>query len=124
MNDTSAKEMICILCPLGCKMQVSEKPDQPGELKVRGIQCKEGKKYAYEEYKNPTRTLTSTVAIHNTPLPRLPVKTSKPLPKGLIYEAMDEINKVELTGPVKVGTVIIKGLLGTDIDIVATRSLG
>lgn len=116
--------MICILCPLGCKMQVSEIPGQPGELKVRGIQCKEGKKYAYEEYKNPTRILTSTVAIHNTPLPRLPVKTSKPLPKGLIYKAMEEINRVELNGPVKIGTVVIKNLLDTEIDVVATRSLG
>lgn len=118
------KEMICILCPLGCKMRVSEKPDQPGELTVRGIQCKKGKDYAYEEYTNPTRTLTSTVAIHNVPLPRLPVRTSKPLPKGLVYKAMDEINKVELEGPVQMGDVIIKGLLGTDIDVIASRSLG
>ncbi len=124
MNESTAQEMICILCPLGCKMQVSEKPGQPGELKVRGIQCKEGKKYAYEEYKNPTRILTSTVAIHNTPLPRLPVNTSKPLPKGLIYKAMEEINRVELNGPVKIGTVVIKNLLDTEIDVVATRSLG
>ncbi len=118
------KEMICILCPLGCKMQVSKKEDQPGELKVRGIQCKKGKDYAYEEFHNPTRTLTSTVAIRNTPLPRLPVKTSKPLPKDLVYKAMEEINKVEIEGPVKMGAVIIKNLMDTDIDIVATRSLG
>lgn len=118
------KEMICILCPLGCKMQVSEKEDRPGELKVRGIQCKKGKDYAYEEYTNPTRTLTSTVVVHNVPLPRLPVKTDKPLPKDLIYRAMDEINKVEIEGPVKMGDVLIKNLLDTDINVVASRSLG
>jgi len=117
------KELICILCPLGCKMQVSEKPDQPGELTIRNIQCRKGKEYAVEEYKNPTRTLTSTVAIHNTVLPRLPVKTSKALPKELVYRAMEEINKVELDGPVRMGDVIIKDLLGTGIDVVATRSL-
>jgi CxxC motif-containing protein len=117
------KELICILCPLGCKMQVAEKPDQPGELTIRNIQCKKGKEYAYEEYKNPTRTLTSTVAIHNTTLPRLPVKTSRALPKELVYRAMDEINKVELEGPVRMGDVIIRDLLGTGIDLVATRSL-
>jgi len=82
-----SKEMICILCPLGCKMQVTEKPDQPGELIVRNLQCIKGKTYAYEEYIDPTRTLTSTVAIHNAPRPRLPVKTNKPLPKGLIFQA-------------------------------------
>lgn len=123
MTDSESREMICILCPLGCKMQVSEKPEQPGELKVRGIQCKKGKEYAYEEYKNPTRILTSTVVIHNAPLPRLPVRTNRALPKDLIYPAMEEINRVEITGPVKIGTVIIKDLLGSGIDIVASRSL-
>lgn len=119
-----SKELICILCPLGCKMQVAEKESQPGELTIRNIQCKKGRDYACEEYKNPTRTLTSTVVIHNAPLPRLPVRTNKPLPKGLVYEAMAEINKVELEAPVNMGDIIIKGLLGTDIDIVASRSLG
>jgi CxxC motif-containing protein len=117
------KEVICILCPLGCKLQVTEKPDQPGEIRVRGLQCKKGKDYAYEEYTNPTRTLTSTVVIHNATLPRLPVRTNKALPKELIFSAMNEIAAVELTGPVKMGTVIIKNLLGTDIDVIASRSL-
>ena len=118
------REMICILCPLGCKMQVTEKPDQPGELTVRGLQCKKGKVYAYEEYTNPTRTLTSTVVIHNAPLPRLPVKTNKPLPKELIFPAMKEISLVELSGPVQIGAVVIKNLLGTGIDVITSRSLG
>ena len=117
------KEMICILCPLGCKMKVKEKPDQPGELSVRGQQCKLGVDYAYDEYANPTRTVTSTVVVHNAHLPRLPVKTSKPIPKALVFPALEEIAKVEVKGPVEIGTVIIKNLLGTDSDIVATRSL-
>ena len=123
-TEASEKELICILCPLGCKMSVSGAADSPEDLKVRGQQCKKGREYAYEEYTNPTRTLTSTVVINNAPLARLPVKTSKPLPKGLIYKAMDEINKVELTAPVKMGTVVIENLLDTGIDVVTTRSLG
>jgi len=117
------KEMICILCPLGCKMQVQEKPGKPGELRVRGQQCKLGNEYAYDEFTNPTRTVTSTVVIHNAPLPRLPVKTDKPIPKEMVSPAVDEIAKVEVNGPVKIGTVIIKDLLGTDANVVATRSL-
>jgi len=117
------KEMICILCPLGCKMQVQEKPDKPGELSVRGQQCKLGNEYAYDEYTHPTRTVTSTVVIHNATLPRLPVKTDKPIPKELVFPAIDEISKVEVSGPVQIGTVIIKNLLGTKSNVVATRSL-
>jgi CxxC motif-containing protein len=117
------KELICILCPLGCKMSVSEDTDNPDDLVIRGQQCKIGRVYAVEEYTNPTRTLTSTVVINNAPLARLPVKTNKPLPKSLIFKAMEEINRVELTAPVKMNTVVIENLLDTGIDIVTTRSL-
>ncbi|HED24868.1 MAG TPA: DUF1667 domain-containing protein [Firmicutes bacterium] len=117
------KEMICILCPLGCKMQVKEKEDQPGELRVRGHQCKQGKTYAYEEFHNPTRTLTSTVVIRSAALPRLPVKTDRPIPKDLIFKAAEEIARVEVEAPVELGDMIIKNLLGTGSNIVATRSL-
>ncbi|MFO7951539.1 MAG: DUF1667 domain-containing protein [Bacillota bacterium] len=117
------KEMICILCPLGCKMQVRPKPGKTSELSVRGQKCGLGIDYAYDEYTNPTRTVTSTVVIHNAPLPRLPVKTEKPVPRDLVFAVLDEIAAVELTGPVKIGTVIKKELLGTDANLVATRSL-
>lgn len=116
-------EMICILCPLGCKMDVQEKKDQPGELSVRGHQCKEGRVYAHEEYNNPTRTLTSTVVINGALLPRLPVKTRKPIPISLIYDAVEEISKVSVKGPVKKGSVVIDNLLGTGTDVIATRSM-
>ena len=118
-----AKKMICILCPLGCKMQVKEKPDQPGELSVRGQQCKLGVDYAYDEFANPTRTVTSTVVIHKASLPRLPVKTSKPIPKHLVFQALDEITRIEVKGPVKIGDILIKDLLGTGANLIATRSL-
>jgi CxxC motif-containing protein len=124
MVEQKEQDLICILCPLGCKMKVSGKADSPEDLVIRGQQCKKGREYAFEEYTNPTRTLTSTVVIQNAPLARLPVKTNKPLPKDLIFKAMDEINRVELTAPIKTGAVVIKNLLETDIDIVATRSMG
>lgn len=117
------QEMICILCPLGCKMLVSEKTGEPDEFTLRGHQCKKGRDYAREEYSNPTRTLTSTVVIHGTALPRLPVKTSRPIPKKLIFPVTDEISRVEIEGPVKIGDVIISNVLDSGIDIVATRSM-
>ncbi len=117
------KEMICILCPLGCKMQVHPKPGKTSELSVRGQKCGLGIDYAYDEYTNPTRTVTSTVVIHNALLPRLPVKTDKPVPRDMVFKVLEEIAGVELTGPVEIGTVIIKELLGTDSNLVATRSL-
>lgn len=118
------KEMICILCPLGCKMQAEEKTGEPGELSVRGQQCKLGKKYAYEEYYDPQRTLTSTVVVHGGVIPRLPVKTDRPIPKDLVREAVRVIAGAEVDAPVAIGAIIIRNLLGTGANVVATRSLG
>ncbi|MFO8191974.1 MAG: DUF1667 domain-containing protein [Bacillota bacterium] len=117
------KEIICILCPLGCRMKVKEKEDQPGELSMRGHKCKQGKTYAHQEFYNPTRTLTSTVVIHNATLPRLPVKTDRPISKNLIMKAVEEIARAEVEAPVKMGDVIIENLLGTGSNVLATRSL-
>ncbi|MDY6826736.1 MAG: DUF1667 domain-containing protein [Bacillota bacterium] len=119
----AGKEMICILCPLGCRMEVKEKEDQPGELLVHGHKCKQGKVYAHQEFYNPTRTLTSTVVIRNASLPRLPVKTDRPIPKDLIFKAVEEIARVEMEAPVEMGDLIIENLLGTGSNVVATRSM-
>jgi CxxC motif-containing protein len=115
------KKLTCIICPLGCSMEVTHSKSE--EFAVEGHQCKRGKTYAVEEYTNPTRMVTSTVAIHNASLPRLPVKTSKPIPKDLIFPCIRELDRVKISGPVKMGEVIIKNLLGTGIDVVASRSL-
>jgi CxxC motif-containing protein len=36
---------------------------------------------------------------------------------------MEEINKVTIKAPVKIGDVVIKDVLGTGVDIVATRNI-
>lgn len=115
-------EIICIMCPLGCTLEVEQIPGQD-EYRVRGQQCKRGKVYAIDEFTNPTRMVTSTVAICKAPLSRLPVKTSQPVPKELIFKCMEQIAAVEVIPPVKAGDVLISNLLGTGVDLVATRSV-
>jgi len=117
------KEMICIVCPMGCRMTVTEDKSEPEGYKIEGNTCKRGYKYAVDEKKNPTRIITSTVKINNGILNRLPVKTNKVISKKLIFECMDEINKVQVEAPINLGDVIIKNILNTGIDIVATRSM-
>ncbi|WKY45469.1 DUF1667 domain-containing protein [Eubacteriaceae bacterium ES2] len=115
------KEMTCIVCPIGCQMTVEAKAD--GTYDVTGNNCKRGPKYAVAEMTNPTRVIPTTVVIKNAMLPRLPVKTAEPIPKGKIFEAMDAINKVSVNAPVKTGDVVIKDLLGLGIDVVSTRTM-
>ena len=56
-------------------------------------------------------------------MPRLPVKTDKPLPKEKMFECMALLNGITAKSPVKVGAVLAENILGTDVNIVATKSL-
>lgn len=117
------KEMICIVCPVGCHMEVVKDGTTEEGYKVSGNQCLRGKVYGVKEMKNPTRVLTTTVKITEGKLPRLPVTTKGPIPKDMIMEAMKVINQVEVKAPVAVGKIVIKNLLDTGVDVVATRSM-
>lgn len=113
------KEMICIVCPVGCRIKVDENDD----YKVTGNKCPKGIAYGKKELTSPTRTITSTVKIKDAIHNRLPVKTSIEIPKGMIFDIMRELDKVEVTSPVKVGDVIIKNILKTGADIISTRDM-
>lgn len=112
------KELICICCPKGCHLKVNI-----DEEKVTGNGCKRGVEYGINEVTNPVRVITTTAKVENGVLPVVPVKTKNPIPKGLNFECMKQINSVVLTAPVKLGDVIIKNVLGTGIDVVACRNV-
>lgn len=116
----SVKSLTCIACPVGCQLEVTINGD---DITVTGNTCNRGPEYAVNELTNPTRVLTTTVAIKNGFLNRLPVVTSQEIPKGKLFEAMEVINKTIVEAPVKVKDVIIKDLLGTGVDVVASRSM-
>ena len=94
------------------------------EKKVTGNSCKRGEIYDLNEVINPVRVITSTVKIKEANLPVLPVKTNGPIPKGLNFEAIKKINKVTVKAPVKAGDVIVENILGTGVDVIASRSMG
>ncbi len=114
------RKMICISCPIGCHLTVTE---ENGEYVVEGNQCKRGEVYGKKEMTDPTRVVPTTVKIRGARLRRLPVKTHIPLSKPLIFEAMKLINMVEVEAPVKVGDIVIENILDTGVNIVATRSM-
>ncbi len=118
-----AKDMICIVCPLGCKLKVIKNDTSETGYVVEGNKCFRGADYGVKEMTNPTRVLTTTVIISDAPVKRLPVRTSGAIPKHLINQAMDLINKVEVESPIKVGQVIVKNILDTGVDVVTSRSM-
>ncbi|MTI68272.1 MAG: DUF1667 domain-containing protein [Firmicutes bacterium] len=116
------KEIVCIVCPKGCYLKI-KKNKNIKEYIVKGNKCKRGKEYGIKEITNPTRIITSTVKIENAHLRRLPVKTNRAVSKNIIFECMKVINKVSIKAPIKVGDVIIKNILDTGVDVVASRSM-
>lgn len=116
----NTKEMICIVCPIGCHLNISS---ADGSNTVQGNKCERGKKYAIDELTNPLRTVTSTVKINDADISRLPVKTEKPFPKGKIFELMNVLKDIEIQSPVTIRQIILKNVLFTNIDIVATKTI-
>jgi NADPH-dependent 2,4-dienoyl-CoA reductase/sulfur reductase-like enzyme/CxxC motif-containing protein len=112
-------ELVCIVCPKGCRLEVSPAKN----FAVSGHTWERGENYGKQEIGNPTRVITSTVCISGAELPRLPVKTDTPIPKGIIFDAMKLLDGLELKGFVSGGTVVVKNICGTNANFVATRSL-
>lgn len=114
------REMVCIACPIGCKLTVSGEGNQ---YWVKGNQCPRGESYGIKEMTNPTRMLTSTVIIENCHLKRLPVKTSAPIPKEQIFSCMRLLDDLVIEGPVNIGDVILENVLNTGVNVQASRSM-
>lgn len=113
------KELICIVCPKGCHLKV----DDENGYTVTGNGCPRGAEYGKKELTAPTRVITSTVRVTGGLYKRCPVKTDRPIPKELIFDAMKLLNDVDLTAPVKVGQVIIENILGTGANFIAARNM-
>jgi CxxC motif-containing protein len=115
------REIICIVCPTGCRIRVSG-PDEE-HLEIGGNECKRGEEYALKEINDPRRILITTVRIEQGSLARLPVRTNQEIPKKSIFPCMELIDGIRVQAPVEIGQVIIPDILGTGADLVASRSM-
>lgn len=116
-----AAEMICIVCPVGCRLKAEFNDD--GTVRVSGNTCPKGAKYAAEELTNPVRTVTTSVPVSSGHMDLLSVKTRNPVPKASIPDVLRELRGVKVHAPVAVGDVVLANAAGTGVDIVATRSI-
>jgi len=118
------RNLTCIVCPIGCSVDVEEDSNSTGGLSVTGNRCPRGEVYAREEIRAPKRVVTATCPIdgETSSVRRVPVKTASPCPREKITALLHDIYKIKLTLPVKTGDVIIADWNGERIDVVATRT--
>lgn len=112
------RNLTCIVCPMGCQLRV-ELDENKNVLSVEGHTCKRGEAYANTECVAPKRTITTTVAVRGGGV--VPVKTDNTVPKELIFECMQEINRAVAEPNAALGDVVIENLLGTGANVVLTR---
>ena len=112
---------LCTGCPLGCRLEVDA--IDRDIVEVRGFACRQGERYAKQEHRDPRRPLATTVAITGALTPRLPVRTREPIPKHLVAEAARSLRDVAVTAPARRGDLVVADLLGTGVDVIATRTL-
>ncbi len=118
---TQEQDFICITCPMGCSIAVIH--DGATIVELSGNNCKRGKTYVQGELTDPRRMVASTVKIRGSTHPLLPVYTAAPFPKGKIRDLLAALREVELQAPVKMEQVVVENVLGTGINVVASRDM-
>lgn len=117
----TARQLICICCPVGCLITVDKKKDK--SLDITGNNCQKGEAYARSEMTAPTRTVTSIICVEGGSGKVVPVKTAAEIPKEKIEICMREIQAAYVAAPVKVGDVLIENVADTGISVIATGNM-
>jgi CxxC motif-containing protein len=113
--------LTCVLCPVGCELEVRK--DEAGELDVQGYQCDKGVPFAVEEILHPKRNLATSVPVRGTEAKMVSVRLSDRVPREMIFPVLAEIAKLRPEVPVRRGQVLITDVLGTGVDVIATRTV-
>ncbi|MFW6126403.1 MAG: DUF1667 domain-containing protein [Chloroflexota bacterium] len=120
-SDIVKKHFTCVVCPVGCEVDVELRDGEV--VSMTGNRCAKGKEFVLQELQDPMRMLTTIVSIKNARWAVLPVRSDRPIPRRLFFEAMKELAGVEPDAPVEVGDVVMTDVARTGVDMVATRSM-
>ena len=115
------RELTCIGCPMGCPLVVELKDGEV--VSVSGNTCPRGDIYARKEVTNPTRIVTSSVRVEGGQLAAVSVKTKEDIPKGKIFDIAKALKEVTVKAPVHIGDIILQDVVGTGVDVTATKNV-
>lgn len=114
----------CICCPLGCQLTVMLQQG-PAGLDVTGVvgyTCRRGKDYARQEATHPVRMVTAAVPVDGRLCP-VSAKTAQPIAKNRMLAALEEIRALRVQPPVREGDILLDNVAGTDVALVATKTV-
>ena len=113
------QEMICIRCPMGCQLTVTQ--DENG-YSVTGNTCRRGEEYGIQEMRCPMRVVTSSVKVTGGQRPVCSVKTAQAVPKSEIGAVLGEIAALRPSAPIHLGDVLAGDSAHTGVALIATAN--
>ncbi len=126
-NVIESLQFNCTTCPSECLLTVEVERDANGAVtavrSVTGNSCPRGDKFAHQELTCLMRVLTTTVAVSGGDEALLPVRTAEAIPLALHAQAMDLIRGLVVKAPIRMGNVVLKDLLNTNIDLIASMDI-
>ena len=115
------KHFVCVVCPIGCEIDVVH--EGSSIISMEGNKCEKSVEFVSQELIEPMRILTTTVRIRGSRWTVVPVRTDRAVPRRLFPRIMKRLRLVELQAPVNMLDVVLRDILHTGANIVATRSM-
>ena len=126
-NATETLKFNCTTCPSECLLTVEVERDANCTVvevcSVTGNNCPRGDRFAHQELTCPMRVLTTTVAVSGGDEALLPVRTAEAIPLALYAQAVALIRGLVVKAPIRMGDVVLKDLLNTNIDLIASMDI-
>ena len=126
-NAIETLQFNCTTCPSECLLTVVVERDATGAVvevhSVTGNNCPRGDTFAHQELTCPMRVLTTTVAVSGGNDALLPVRTAEAIPLELHTQAMALIRGLVVNAPIRMGDVVLKDLLNTNINLIASMDI-
>ncbi len=118
---TEKRHFVCVVCPIGCEIDVIH--DGSKIISMEGNKCEKSEEFVSQELIEPMRILTTTVRIEGAKWPVIPVRTDKSVPKRLFPRIMRQLRRIKLQAPVNMLDVVVRDIVGTGANIIATRPM-
>jgi CxxC motif-containing protein len=115
------KHFVCVVCPIGCEIDVVHEGSTI--VSMEGNKCEKSVEFVTQELIEPMRILTTTVRIQGSRWPVVPVRTDRAVPKRLFPRIMKRLRLVELQAPVNMLDVVLRDILHTGANVIATRTM-
>ena len=106
------RELVCIICPNSCTLNIDDENNVSGNL------CGRGREFALQEVSDPKRIVTTVCRTVFEDHPFVPVKSDGEIPKKLVKDAVREAGRHVIDSRLAIGETVIENILDTGVNIV------